>query len=201
MFFMRFSAREIKEIVKAWLAVSFVFAIAYSRESLFSSAAIPTLALFMGVSLGTVGLGFLLHELAHKYLAQKYGAYAEFRAFNGMLVMAVILAAAFGFVFAAPGAVFIQGRINVARNGRISAIGPFVNILLALAFLAMSTVVSSPILQFIAQFGFSINALLALFNMLPFWVLDGQKVWAWNKGVWTLLAGSAFLLYMFSFAT
>jgi len=33
----------------------------------------------------------------------------------------------------------------------------------------------------------SINFYLALFNLLPVFVLDGAKVFAWNKAVWAAL--------------
>jgi Zn-dependent protease len=33
----------------------------------------------------------------------------------------------------------------------------------------------------------SINLYLAFFNLLPFFVLDGAKVFAWNKLVWAAL--------------
>jgi Zn-dependent protease len=50
-----------------------------------------------------VGTGFMLHELAHKFVAQRYGYWAEYKASPMGLIFTVVMAAMFGFVFAAPG--------------------------------------------------------------------------------------------------
>ena len=53
----------------------------------------------------------------------------------------------------------------------------------------------------VARIGFSINAWLAAFNMLPFWNLDGTKVLAWNpKAFWpTIIAGVLLVFCSFYF--
>ena len=58
-----------------------------------------------------VGSGFILHELAHKFTAQRYGYRAEFRASLYGLFLTV-LTAALGFIFAAPGAVVMGPRVS-----------------------------------------------------------------------------------------
>ncbi|MDP6648058.1 MAG: hypothetical protein QGH34_01545, partial [Candidatus Woesearchaeota archaeon] len=68
------SEKEIKDILKAWIVISAAFAILLS-DSIFSS---DFYAKFIISSL-TVGIGFLLHELGHKFVAQRYGCFAEFR--------------------------------------------------------------------------------------------------------------------------
>ena len=51
------------------------------------------------------------------------------------LILAIVTAA-FGFVFAAPGAVYIQGEyISKEENGKISIAGPLINIGLAILFM------------------------------------------------------------------
>ena len=69
---------------------------------------------FMVTSIA-VGTGFILHELAHKVVAQRFGYFAEFRASLYGLFL-TMLTAALGLVFAAPGAVVI---------GRKSAASPY----------------------------------------------------------------------------
>ena len=132
---------ELVDIVKAWLAISLAFAFVYSEASLFQGGidkifSMGFLLMFL-VSLFTAGLGFLFHELAHKFAAQKYGCVAEFRAFDQMLYVAVGLAVAIGFIFAAPGAVMIHGQVTRKENGIISLAGPLTNYVLAMVFMGL----------------------------------------------------------------
>ena len=113
------------------------------------------------------------------------------------LVLAVVMAVFAGFVFAAPGAVYIYGK-NLTReqNGRIALAGPATNAFLALAFLTVAFLV--PSLSGLARTGASINAFLGLFNLIPIFPLDGSKILAWNSRVWlataAVLASLLFLL-------
>ena len=172
---MKFSQTEKHHLLKAWLALSFAFAILYS--SIFS----PEFIIYFIISLLTVGLGFILHEIAHKYVAQRYGCWAEFRADDRMLIFTVI-SAFLGFIFAAPGAVYIQGHVTVEKNGKISLAGPVTNIVLSILFLSL--IIYLPYLGLLTtalSFGYRINAFIALFNMIPFMNFDGKKIIKWNK--------------------
>ncbi|MBI4452145.1 hypothetical protein HY637_01830 [Candidatus Woesearchaeota archaeon] len=182
------SEAEIKDLIKAWVAISAAFALLLSNSVL-------SLDFYFkfGLSALTVGTGFLLHELGHKLVAQKYGCFAEFRSFDGMLVFAVIMALFTPFVFAAPGAVMIAGKVTKRKNGIISAAGPMVNLALALVFLGLLLLGLPKLFKSIAEYGFMINSWLALFNMLPFWQFDGYKIWSWNKPVYAVISGAAFI--------
>ena len=79
----------------------------------------------------------MLHELAHKFVAQKYGCVAEFRAFDQMLMLALGLAVLIGVIFAAPGAVMISGMVTRKENGYISVAGPLTNYILGVIFLLL----------------------------------------------------------------
>ena len=187
---MKTSKEEIIDISKAWLALSFAFTLVYSGVFLLGGKPFSVVLSFgfwqmFLIALVTAGLGFLLHELAHKVVAQRYGCVAEFRAFDQMLYLAVGLAAVIGFIFAAPGAVMISGMITRKENGIISVAGPAMNYLLSFLFLGLGFLL--PAWSFIFQIGFSINAWLGLFNMIPFGNFDGIKIFHWDKLVWGIM--------------
>ncbi len=178
------SRKELLDLAKAWIVLGVAFAIVMQGLNLNFLFLVAIL-----ISLLTLGVGFLFHELAHKFLAQKYGCFAEFRSFDKMLIMALIFSF-FGFIFAAPGAVMIRGQLSRSQNGRISAAGPAMNIIVSLLFLAL-TLSSAGILKVIGHYGFIINAWLALFNMIPFAMFDGRKIFEWSKPVYIVMAAVA----------
>jgi Zn-dependent protease len=195
----RTSNTEITHILIAWVAISYAFAILllwfnFGRrpmtEELFSGIASP-----LAISLSTVGVSFLVHELSHKVVAQRYGSWAEFRMNPMMLFIMLFLVYNYGILFAAPGAVMIYGgMIGRRENGRISVAGPLSNILLAFMFLPLLS--EGGIIYEIGRYGVLINIALALFNMLPFGIFDGRKVWAWNKLVYLLVVITGIFLVM-----
>jgi len=164
------SRTELVDLIKAWIAISLAFAIILGG-SLFS---FDFMSYFMIASL-SVGFGFIAHEMAHKVMAQKYGCQAEFRAWDKMLILAVIMSF-FGFIIAAPGAVMISGPVGVRRNGKISVAGAAANLIVAAGFLSLLLINVGGIFHLIARYGFMINTWLALFNMIPVWMFDGKKV-------------------------
>jgi len=184
------SRTELVDLIKAWVAISVAFAVILGGN-LFSFSFITT---FMIASL-SVGLGFIAHEMAHKIVAQRYGCFAEFRAWDQMLILAVVMSF-FGFIFVAPGAVMISGPVGRRRNGAISAAGAIANLIVAALFGIMAFTGVSGIALSIARYGFMINTWLALFNMIPFAMFDGKKILAWSKPVYfTMIAiGLAFMV-------
>src|SRR3989338_120517 len=196
---MKFSRKEVKELWIAGLIISLAFAIllAGGYNALFSFN-LSILVVFF-IAFFTAGMGFLLHELMHKYVAQKYGLFAEFRAHYLGLFMALIFSL-FGFILAAPGAVIIHGFITREKNGKISLAGPTTNIVLALIFLILVIFTTeNNLLKAFLSYGLSINSLLALFNMLPVMPFDGSKIFAWNKKIYLLTILVALILFIISF--
>ena len=194
------SRTEIIDILKAWLALSLAFTFIYAGASVLSGDiqrvfSLDFIRIFV-ISMFTAGMGFLLHELAHKFVAQHYGCTAEFRAWDQLLYLAVGLAVFIGFIFAAPGAVMISGMITRKENGLISAAGPATNYVLAMIFLGLLYLLPQWANVFVT--GFSINIWLGMFNLIPFGPLDGKKVFYWNKTVWgAMLAFGALFLFVF----
>ena len=185
-----FSSRELQDLAVAWVALGVAFAI------FFAGGGSRAVSMLLGeglvqpllVSLLTAGLGFLLHELAHKVVAVRFDQIAEFRADYGMLFLAV-MSALVGFLFAAPGAVHHRGRLTPREHGLIALAGPVTNGLLALVFAPVyvaGLLVGSPLLSLVGGRGVAINLFLAAFNLVPFGALDGRTVLDWSKGVFAL---------------
>src|SRR3989338_10100919 len=121
--------RERNDLIISWLTVSFAFA--WIGLGILTASGFKDFISQFAVMLVAVGTGFILHELAHKYVAIHYGAHAEFRAWREGLLLAIGLGIFTNgaFVFAAPGAVYVFGRsITVKQNGIISLAGPVTNL-------------------------------------------------------------------------
>jgi len=183
------SHREAMDVFIAWVVLSFGFSIMFARVY---TASYP---LILVGSFVTAGTGFVIHEMAHKFTAIHYGYWAEFVKDTRMLILSVVTAI-FGFMIAAPGATQIYG-MAMARDtlGRIAAAGPVSNIILALPFALLALIMPGFLIW---KMGFQINAMLALFNMIPVFVLDGKKVWDWDHTAFGVIAGIAGLLFLAS---
>jgi len=187
----RFTRRETRDLVVAWLALGVAFALFLDRPELVDAIGTPlseaatTVVLLLARALITVGVGFLLHELAHKAVAVHFDQIAEFRADYGMLGLAIVAGLA-GFLFAAPGAVYHQGRVSARENGLIALAGPVTNLALAALFLPVAFLEGYA--GEVGNLGVLVNVLLAAFNMIPYGPLDGRKVIAWSKVVYAVVA-------------
>jgi Zn-dependent protease len=193
----RISKREARDLLAAWLLLGLAFAFIRVPIEAANMTALLGSGYFVSelvLSLLTVGVAFLLHELAHKVVAVRFGQIAEFRADYGMLALAVAGGLA-GFLFAAPGAVHHRGYITPKENGLIALAGPLTNVALAVGSLLLI-----PVFPDIGERGLFINVLLAGFNMIPFGPLDGATVLEWSPVAYGLAAvvtiGPALVLFL-----
>lgn len=194
----RFSKRELGDIAIAVIVLSLALTILYKRGAIitylgdeFGSAA-KWIVLF-GICLLLVVFSFLLHEFGHKFTAQNFGMRSEFRIFpTGLFI--TLLTSVLGFLFAAPGAVYIEGNPTRKENGIISIAGPAVNILLALVGIAGCLAFNGGgvVVIFFYLLAY-LNAFLAVFNLLPIPPLDGSKIWGWSMPVYIVAIAMAAL--------
>lgn len=189
----RFSPTEVRHILLALGVLILAFALVLARGRG------PFLEAFLrGLLLAAIAVpaAFLLHELGHKVVAQGHGHWAEFRAWNTGLLLAVVTAF-LGFLFAAPGAVRIAGPVTPRENGRISAAGPLVNLVIGAGFLGLWFVLrlSGLVISLGGLMSLSglaagvayISLILGVFNMIPVAVLDGRKILQWDVRFYLLL--------------
>lgn len=142
---------------------------------------------------------FLVHEFGHKFLAQMYHSWAEFRLFLfGAAVTAFSALPILGFKFIAPGAVMV-GPMRENRLGKVAWIGPLTNLAMGAGFvaayyLAFALRLALPVE--ILAVGAWFNGWIALFNLIPFMGLDGAKILSWNKIIWVLSLAGAVGLFL-----
>jgi Zn-dependent protease len=200
------SSNEIRDLFLSLVALVIAFSILGERR-------LPGYDVILISTVG-VSTGFLLHEMAHKFIAMHYGYWAEYRANRNGLILAVVMAFA-GFIFAAPGAVMISktsppqdfylqdtvGReklINQAKREElwISLAGPLTNVVLAILFflLLASGIAANSLWYQAANFALFINLVLAAFNLLPVGPLDGKKIFNSNRLVWAIVAVPTILM-------
>ncbi|QLG62315.1 zinc metalloprotease [Halorarum salinum] len=186
-----FSAAERRDLLVAWLALGVAFALFFlgggpALTNALSAGEVGALTSAFVVSLLTAGVAFLLHELAHKVVAVRFGQQAAFRADYGMLFLAVVSALA-GFLFAAPGAVHHRGHITPRQHGLIALAGPATNVVLGALFLPLwvvGTRIGLGPLGLVGSYGVAVNFFLAAFNLIPFGPLDGATVRKWSTPIW-----------------
>lgn len=116
-------------------------------------------------SLAAIGIGLLIlasilfHELAHASIGRKYGYHTsaiELHAFGGFAV--------------------IHGHIRDQHQLKISAAGPFSNLLLWLVFNGIAQVAGPGVIAWVAVSVAHTNLWLGLFNLLPAYPLDGGSM-------------------------
>ncbi len=197
---------ELIDLLLSFIVLTVSFAIVWGGLS-------PDRLAIVAVAVGT---GFLLHELAHKFVAQRYGYWAEYKASMFGLILTFVMALTIHIVFAAPGAVMIRKtsyssrptynfetnyegdndaywdsleRKTGSEDLWISLAGPMTNIVLTMLFftLLISGLLKTSLFIDMAWMAFQINLMLAAFNLIPIDPLDGGKIFRGNALVWVIV--------------
>lgn len=186
-----FSRVELTQLIISIVVLTVAFTFALSGNNLTSGILdgfkIDLLPSYLLKSFFGIISAFFVHELSHKFIAQRFGLWAEYRMFPKGLQFALLLGILTPFVFAAPGAVMFMGGSRDYETGRIASAGPLANIILAgVTYLLFMMLYESPFTDIIG-FVCLINAFLATFNLLPFGPLDGVKIIRWNATAWIIM--------------
>ncbi|RLF04504.1 MAG: hypothetical protein DRJ64_06840 [Thermoprotei archaeon] len=175
-----FTREELRDLIITILAVALVFSFPDLKKTFFTSLII-------------VIFSFFVHEIGHKFMAKRLGCMATYKIWPAGILLSIVsifLKAIGGFMIIAPGYVEIMpyqfGRwgIKVIRltprdMGQIALAGVGVNIFLAIFF----SLFSGEIFQTLSY----INAVLAIFNLLPIPPLDGARIFTWSIWFWVFL--------------
>ena len=204
----RFSSTEIRDLVIASILVILV-GISIFGNNLGIFNAINTVIVFFGLGLGWLVIGtiviflasFMAHEMAHKFVAQHYGMWSEFR-MTSMGYYLSAMAILFSLPIFGTGVVYSSGTTNVDHNGKTNLAGPLTNFVIAAALAITSIlmfIISVPLfpLGILLRYGIQLNAFLGLFNMIPIQPFDGATVRHWDSRVWIALTiGLIFMLLL-----
>ncbi|MEM5874629.1 MAG: hypothetical protein QW641_01720 [Candidatus Aenigmatarchaeota archaeon] len=188
--------KELIDLTLAILLATFIFSFPNLRIENFFNYLIIVL------------ISFLPHELAHRYLARKFGYIAFFQIWpQGILIALLTLIASYGLIkFIALGAVMIypisfrggfliEKRISIKENALISLAGPLVNIIICILSLLIYLATKINLLLYIAQ----VNAWISVFNLLPIFPLDGSKIFVYSYKKWILIFFFSFMLLVLTY--
>lgn len=129
---------------------------------------------------------FVTHELAHKGVAKHYGLWAEFR-LNLIGAILTLLSVALPLVkIVSPGAVMIAGAVDKKIMGVTALAGPFTSIVLTSFFFVFHFLVPEWSFAPVILSGAILGAWIAILNLIPYGIMDGAKVFWWNKIVWAV---------------
>ncbi|MCD6547744.1 MAG: hypothetical protein J7K22_04305 [Nanoarchaeota archaeon] len=181
-----FTLGEIRDLIFSAIILGFLFS---SILHYFQYTGFASLVKNFLISVVIVGPALILHELAHKFMAQRYGCKAHYVLWPMGAIFSIFLSFLTGVIFAALGAVMISTKystrlgykyIELSREeiGKISISGPLTNLGLAIISFILSPL--SKIFLVSAQ----VNLIVAMFNLIPFPPLDGSKVFAWSRLAW-----------------
>ncbi len=194
-----FRRREIGELLLSAFIIAFLFTI---KSFLYTD--LLDFLILLAIFFIILAPAFILHEISHKIVAVKLGYIAFYSIYPSALIWSILLTTLFpgSIIFAATGAVNIVSLDGFYRKKdieKISAAGPIANIILAIIFYILYKIVtfsgnSFNLSSIILRYSSSLNIQLALFNLLPFYPLDGSKIASSNLVSYVILFAVTLLI-------
>ncbi|TXT55771.1 MAG: conserved membrane protein of unknown function [Candidatus Thorarchaeota archaeon] len=214
----KFSQTEVRDLTIATILVALV-GLALMAPFRGIIVAISNLIFYIQIGFGwypiaMIGIfvgSFLLHELAHKFTAQRYGMWSEFRMLpTGYFISIFSILASIPIV--GTGVVLSSGAGSQEEDAKTNLAGPMSNFILALILIGVIVIfrliTGGPLAEigtigivvlYLVQYGVILNAFLGLFNMIPFQPFDGATVMAWDKRVWAALTISLLIILIMGY--
>lgn len=189
--------RNLNEVESFLLAI---FSIAVKAIPLFFLLPNYSILVIPAVILAAT-IAVIPHELAHRQYARKYGCFSRFTLnFTGFLATTIINALPFFGLLFLSGYTLISCRffsMSKEIEGKSAAVGPLTNIIISVLSFLLIGYVTQTVAFFLYEIA-AFNAAVAFFNLLPFWILDGLKVFRWNVGIWIVMIISSVVLMYFT---
>ncbi len=193
-----FSHKELKHIsVAAALVIGIGFSIGL-YENYFGGFNPKWSWDVMAVFAAIMTVSFLAHEIGHKIMGQKNGLWAEFRLTTWGAVLTLV-SVFLPFKMISPGAMMLAGQPNGDEIVKISIAGPAINIIFSSALLGLALALPFSLFVSMLFFAAYINAFMAVFNLIPFGILDGYKIFSFNKKLWALAFVPSVILTVFTY--
>jgi len=187
------SSTETRDLVVGALLVMAVGLSWYKPVTMWASSLLKEPEVFLSSALIFI-LIFLTHELAHKAAAKHYGLWAEFR-LNRLGAILTLLSVGLPLVkIVSPGAVMMAGAVDRKIMGVTALAGPFTSIVLASLFFVLQFLFPEWSFAPVILSGAILGAWIAILNLIPFGIMDGAKVFWWNKIVWAASFSASLIL-------
>jgi Zn-dependent protease len=194
-----FSPKELKHLVVAGLLVMGIGVSSALYPSLLGFVDWFTALSAVAVFAVVLTCSFLAHEIAHKVTAQKRGLWAEFRLTMWGAILTLISVISPLFKFISPGAMMVSSSANAEDMGQVSLAGPAVNVFLSVVLFGLA--LPSPIqYQYALLLAAFLNGFMAVFNLIPVGILDGYKIFSWDKKVWGMIFAASVVLTAAAYA-
>ncbi|MFQ5833376.1 MAG: AN1-type zinc finger domain-containing protein [Candidatus Thorarchaeota archaeon] len=208
----RFSRQERRDLLIASILIALVgFAMVggIGGGILFAIIELPSLLFspnwwFIPAMLVVFWTSFMLHEMAHKFVSQRYGMTSEFRMTpQGYYLSAVAII--FGIPIFGTGTMMTGGVRSMDDFAKSSLAGPLSNLIIGGSLLAIAEIIVATggillgPLGSVLFYGTILNALLGLFNMIPLRGFDGGTVLRWDRTVWIVVTASLLVLLLLGY--
>ena len=171
-----------------------IFAAAFILQNQLDLDLVPVL-IFVCVG----GITTILHDLAHKYGAYRYGCITEYKVWGLGTVTMLSTAWLFGNAFAKPSRTLVRSEKNLLPEEAaiIKLAGPLMS--MGVAIVSLFLIPLGGLFAIAGSAGFSMNLLNSVFSLVPVKPNDGVEIYAWNKLIWAVvfIPLIAFYLYIY----